>query len=439
MTYPKTILTKKIRRAIFLFLVAVFFIASPILILYTAGYRYDWKNRELKQTGVLSIDVEPNNAQVYLNDILIEKKLPIYLPNRAPGKYRLKISYPGYLDWSKDIAIESHQTTYIKDITLFKDTMPEQILENLTKNLTSLVTSFDGKYLALVNKNNDDFEIKLYNTRNNTLLSVPVSNPKTEPKIEWSPFANYFLVKTSEKNQTILETADVDYSADVKKYFLSNNASYQWVKDSSYPALYAKQNSQILLLANGNTENFASIENNTNAWYVEANDSVWRFQNSTLTNGKNSYYLNNEIEQILDVGDNKIIVKTHGNVAVVKITGENSAEITALPTQQILYNYQTNEWTTWSWWELWKIYDNGNTELLNRTGKKMEYIIPLDQHGVLLLGNENKITGFNPGYYTNHDLVNGLEIRNIAADVENNKIFFWGNIAGKEGIYLKDY
>ena len=79
--------------------------------MYTAGYRYDWGNKKIVQTGVLSVDVEPDHADVYLNDVKITKNLPIYFPNRAPGTYEIKFLAPGYKEWKKDVTIESRRTT----------------------------------------------------------------------------------------------------------------------------------------------------------------------------------------------------------------------------------------------------------------------------------------------------------------------------------------
>ena len=118
--------------------------------MYTAGYRYDWSNHKIMQTGVLSIDAEPTNVEVFLNDVRIEKSMPIRLPNRAPGTYKLVMKKSGYREWSKDIIIESRKTTYVRDITLFKMDIPEQILNNFDKNIICyiLMLAYDYRYVV---------------------------------------------------------------------------------------------------------------------------------------------------------------------------------------------------------------------------------------------------------------------------------------------------
>ena len=68
-------LTRRIRRIIMGLLFLSFFVMSPLIILYTAGYRYDITQHKIKQKGVLSVDIKPTDATVYLNNIKIDKKL----------------------------------------------------------------------------------------------------------------------------------------------------------------------------------------------------------------------------------------------------------------------------------------------------------------------------------------------------------------------------
>ena len=54
----KTFLSSPVRFTIMIFLIASFFIISPLIILYTIGYRYDIRTGIVRETGVLSIDVQ---------------------------------------------------------------------------------------------------------------------------------------------------------------------------------------------------------------------------------------------------------------------------------------------------------------------------------------------------------------------------------------------
>ena len=94
MEYPQTKFTHSARLLMLILFIIAFFVISPIIIMYTAGYRYDWRNGLLKETGAISVDVEPKNATVYLNGIKLQDKMPIRLNNIAPAKYSLRITAP---------------------------------------------------------------------------------------------------------------------------------------------------------------------------------------------------------------------------------------------------------------------------------------------------------------------------------------------------------
>ena len=181
MTYPNTFLTRKIRLTIMGLLFVLFFIISPLVIMYTAGYRWDSESNEIKETGVLSVNIKPENSEVFLNDIKIQKNLPLYLPNRAPGTYRIKLTLPGYKTWEKDIEIESKKTTYIKNITLFKDSLPTKVFETEDIQINALYSSNTGRYILLISKENNIYEMDIFDTQNQTLEAVSRIKSDFEP------------------------------------------------------------------------------------------------------------------------------------------------------------------------------------------------------------------------------------------------------------------
>lgn len=362
-------LTRKVRVAIMLTLVGAFFVIAPLVIFYTAGYRYDWKKGEVKETGVLNIDAQPTDAEVYLNNVKQTKKLPIYLPNRAPGTYHIKIAKPGYKTWEKDITIESKKTTYIKSIVLFKEALPVQILGNYKKTIISLSPAPDGRHLLVVSKQTtgDIYEIDLYNTATKLINSVLRAKLDAPPIITWAPGNNFALVKTVTNKKVNKQIIDVDDPSTTPNF--------------SFPT---------------NLNEIAATNNYT-------------------------------------------ITKNENGLIVAKLENGTVKETKNLPTQNVFYNPQTKEWLTWSPWEIWTIYANGETALLNRTGEKIDFVLPLDNFGILLLASKNKITGFNPGYYVTHELFNDGKIENVGVDISNRKIFFLGEVAGKRGVYELEY
>mgnify|MGYP007094908218 CR=1 FL=1 len=158
--------------------------------------------------------------------------------------------------------------------------------------------------------------------------------------------------------------------------------------------------------------------------------------NNEITKLKN---LSEKIEKIIDVNQNRIILKTTDSIIIAKLDNFEIKNIQTLNTQKFYHNQNTGEWLTWSPWELWTIYENGDASLLNRTSNRIDEVLPLDEYGVVLLSSENKITGFNPGYYTEHELFKKGNIKNITVNLANRKIFFLGEVAGKSGLFELEY
>ncbi|MBU2542233.1 PEGA domain-containing protein [Patescibacteria group bacterium] len=410
--------------------------------MYTAGYRWDSENREIKQTGVLSIDIQPRDAEVFLNDVKIQKKLPIYLPNRAPGSYKIKLALPGYKTWEKDIEIGSKKTTYIKNITLFKDNLPTKVSETDSIEIDTIYPSNGGKYLLLISQNNNIYEMDIFDTENQNLEAISRLKSDTEPIINWSPFADFLILQTQSGTQTNLQIINAKDNNSASYIFYYPVQNIIWSKNTS-PLAYLEDRNIIYTIDLNTKNNFSETINDP--WLVDDRQNLWsvNLQNNLILTSNNETEnlgkLPEKIEEIIDANENRVILKTSQNVLIVKLDNQEITNVQSLNTQKIFYNQNTGEWLTWSLWELWTIYENGETSLLNRTSNRINQVVPLDEHGVVMLSSENRITGFNPGYYVEHELLKNCNIEKVGVNFEAKKIFFLGEVAGKRGLYELEY
>ncbi len=88
-------LPRHIRRLIYIIFILLFCLTAPILVLYTAGYRYDLKKWAIQKTGSLSVKPWPRDAEIYLDDKLQTGFRPddtLRITNLLPGKYKITIS-----------------------------------------------------------------------------------------------------------------------------------------------------------------------------------------------------------------------------------------------------------------------------------------------------------------------------------------------------------
>ncbi|MFA6429015.1 MAG: PEGA domain-containing protein [Patescibacteria group bacterium] len=126
------------RRVLPWFFVAAFFIAAPVLVYYTAGYRYNTKKGQLERNGTLIIDTTPTSATVILDGNRMDETTPVTMQNVAPGWHTIALELEGYHSWTKQLEIKPERVTFANNIWLWqKEQTPVLALEGTVTHLTS--------------------------------------------------------------------------------------------------------------------------------------------------------------------------------------------------------------------------------------------------------------------------------------------------------------
>jgi hypothetical protein len=118
---------KNNRYILIILLISIFVVSGPIVLLFASGYRYNWHKQRIEKTGIIYIDAEPTDAEIYLNGKKIKKSIPASISRLLPEDYVMEIKSSGYLSWTKTLAVKSGQTTFAKTIILIKDILPRLI------------------------------------------------------------------------------------------------------------------------------------------------------------------------------------------------------------------------------------------------------------------------------------------------------------------------
>lgn len=118
----------KTRKIITLLFFAVFAVTAPAVILYTGGYRYNWKKNHFEKTGLIQLDSDPQEATIILNGVKQKRRTPATLAKLLPDEYAVRLEKSGFLPWQKTLTVRSGETTFAKDVTLFKDALPRQLI-----------------------------------------------------------------------------------------------------------------------------------------------------------------------------------------------------------------------------------------------------------------------------------------------------------------------
>lgn len=433
MTYPRLWLIRPLRRALMIGLMALFGLLTPAVLLYSAGYRYDKNTGRIKVTGVISIEAEPADATLTINNIRLDKRLPVELTNRAPGRYQLRLDKPGYKSWEKEITVESQQTTYVKEIRLLRDQLPVPVEWALPETSSwRFLIAPDGRY-ALASVIESGIEtITLFDTEN--LKSQVISRRATnEPTLlDWSPDSGMLLLAARQKTGwrlTLLSLADPNQTADYR-WMQNRPPRWQWLPASG-SIMFAPDNRTIIGLSQAGAETITALATDT-LWFVTGEREVW-----SLDRLRPSLPETIRLTAITDLNRERIIGRTENTLVVIKRTDDDEP-IETIAAPQVRYNPATKEWLAWSDFELWTIYENGGIRLLNRAGERVHDIQPLDKTGVLLVVSDRGLTAFNPGYAVSHDLFIG-RVDSAGVNQRQRLIYFLGEVGGRRGVFQLGY
>ena len=212
-----------IRRLIAAFFISLFLIFTPLLLLYTTGYRYNFKKTELQKTGALLIETTPKSANLYLNDEATDEDTPIRLNNLLPDNYLITLKKEGYFDWKKRLNVNSQETTFAEDITLFRNDSPlEKVID---ENFDWLSFSPDKTFAVYQLSNFEQDYLYTINLKNKKTRLLFNNNKKfANPTIDWSKQGDDFIFQTNGESY-ILST--------------KNNISQRQFKDTHEKLIWA--------------------------------------------------------------------------------------------------------------------------------------------------------------------------------------------------------
>ena len=123
-------MTLRIRRIAYFSFIGVFLIIAPMLVLYTAGFRFNLARVRVERTGSLVVETEVRGATVSING-QPRGATPFEMSNLPPDTYRVTIDRAGYFSWQRQVTVSGSRTTFVKYIRLFHQTEPRIALKGV--------------------------------------------------------------------------------------------------------------------------------------------------------------------------------------------------------------------------------------------------------------------------------------------------------------------
>ncbi|MEA3452967.1 MAG: hypothetical protein U9Q96_01350 [Patescibacteria group bacterium] len=143
-------MTKKFKKRLFFGLCLLFLITSPSVIFYCLGYRVDFENMKIVQTGGFFFKISPPGVTVNLDHTLRKKTNfffdSAFINGLVPKNYEVTIKKTDYHPWVKTLKVEEQQVTEAKNIILFPQNPKFSLID---KNIKKFFPSPDGKEIIL--------------------------------------------------------------------------------------------------------------------------------------------------------------------------------------------------------------------------------------------------------------------------------------------------
>lgn len=180
-------MTLRTRRILYITCILIFLTAAPLLTLYTAGYRFDFKYWRLRETGSLVVKSQPAGAAVVLAGKTYTDKTPLIINNILPGGQLLQVAKDGYRPWRKQVVVSPRVTTFEENIRLFPDAKPQPAAAEpvdyyaWNKAGDKLIFRETGGRVRLLNALNNKYE---------TIATATAG----QIEVLWSPHDNRFLL-----------------------------------------------------------------------------------------------------------------------------------------------------------------------------------------------------------------------------------------------------
>lgn len=449
MEYPGARFRRPIRITMLVLFIVAFFIISPVVIIYSAGYRFDFRNGLLRETGSLSVDIHPKDASVYLDGLKIDQSIPVRLNNLTPHKYTLRLSLPGYYDWEKQIEINKNQTTYIKGLTLLKKDHPIKILKETAKNIS---LSSEGRYLAYLSGEKNSTILKLSDLISNStknILTLPAGN---SVGLSWSPSGdilalfsasaphNIFYIVTTPAAPKIYNLIDKEkseiikfiWSRDIeaKLYFGTTDKIYSFMPKLGEAGKISSSTFQDWYLEDGS---LWTIDYITNSRRLAISSDALGFKNNF------AFVPETENETSSSLKGMKLVSAKKNTVVLANADGNKfyivkKDKYFTVNGNKMFYSKFDNWMILWNPYELWTYSEGDDPLLLNRSGEVLKDVLPIDENNTLAMLWNDEITALHPYFYTDRSLVTG-KIFSMTANQDQRILYY----SDENGIWKLNY
>ncbi len=234
--------TPPFHRRILPWVFAITFIAAaPVVVFYTAGYRWNPKKEKIERNGTLIIDSTPSKANIFLNENNTNERTPVTLQNVTPGVYRIRLEKEGYRSWEKRLEIFPERVTFANDILLWINAVPEALA---FEPITRVESAQNGSALALLEPHSSSSRLIVWQPDTDSKRAYEIPGViQNDAVISWSDDSRSIYVESSDGGW-LIDTRSSSQPLRVKHGFYRWNGNVlEGISESSMVSIRAQDGS----------------------------------------------------------------------------------------------------------------------------------------------------------------------------------------------------
>ncbi len=153
------------RYLILLIIIFVFIVLAPLIVLYVSGTSFNLAERFSGETGILDIQSDPSDAEVYLNGEKLSNT-PTTQRFIKQDTYEILLKKSGYRDWKKQLFVESGQVTYTGSLGDLVKLLPNDAPQLIESNKILSLSQKDNQLVYI----REDNTAVIYDTNHDKIL-----------------------------------------------------------------------------------------------------------------------------------------------------------------------------------------------------------------------------------------------------------------------------
>ncbi len=195
-----TSMTIRQRRFYFALLAVTFLVGTPMVILYSSGYRIDWNTGDLEKTGGIYIGSYPKGVDISVDGVLqgTTSTFPLsqgkLISRLTPTRHAIRVEKAGFAAWEKTLTIEPNMVTEARNIFLAP---LEKSAVIIAQDINGFVIADSQALIAYVQKDG----IVLLDVSKDSSTLIPQSAGEFIGKISFGSGENYLIVESLLKNK----------------------------------------------------------------------------------------------------------------------------------------------------------------------------------------------------------------------------------------------